>query len=261
MRMAKGESGQVKRGFDDLARAYAASEPPKRNREIERFVQWISPREADYALDVASGPATVARVLAASVKRVVALDISHSMLQEACRFESLPAGLFRTAGDALHLPFRNATFDLLTCTYAFANIHAVAIMLSEAARVVTPAGRIAFMDVVAPEDPSQCGQLNRLEAMRSEFYTRIRTTSECVDLFRDSGLTLIRSERQRATQRMTDWLRLSPAAADPERARQLRQALLDSIEGDKAGLDPRREGDEVEFQYHAAWFLLRRLDG
>jgi hypothetical protein len=54
---------------------------------------------------------------------------------------------------------------------------------------------------------------------------------------------------------MKDWLRLSPVAQDPDRSGELRRALLEL--GDKAGLGLRPEGDDVEFLYQTAWFLLR----
>jgi SAM-dependent methyltransferase len=245
-------------GFDDLAHAYSASEPPKRRSEIGAFLDWIGPWHAGQALDVASGPATIARMLAPRVKRVFALDLSHAMLSEAGRLEALPANLFLAGGDVEHLPFQEAAFDLVTCAYALANLRDLPAMLRESVRVVARSGRIAFMDVVAPEDSSQCDSLNRLEQMRSEFYTRIRQHSECMETFRHAGLALEKSQLHEGRQRMRDWLRLSPAAADRERAKELRHALLDL--GDKAGLRPRPGSDgEVEFCYQTAWFLLRRV--
>src|ERR1700722_5270803 len=116
----------MKSGFDDLSRAYAASEPPKRASEIGGFLDWIRPQNSDQALDVASGPATIARILAPRVKRVFALDLSHAMLSEAGRLEALPANIFLASGNVEHLPFQEATFDLVTCAYALANLQDLA---------------------------------------------------------------------------------------------------------------------------------------
>lgn len=247
----------MKRAFDDLSLAYAASKLRRRSPEISAFVDWIRPQQGDQALDVASGPATIARVLTPRVSRVFAVDLSHAMLSQAGCFEALPANLFLTSGDVERLPFQDATFDLVTCAYAFANFREISVMLRESARVVVRSGRVAFMDVIAPEDPSQCDNLNRIESMRSDFYTRIRTYSEFVKLFRDAGLTLEMAQLHPGRQRMTDWLRLSPVATDPERSKELQQALIDV--GDKAGLRPRPVSNgEVEICYQTVWFLLRR---
>ena len=242
-------------GFDGLAQAYAGAETSRAGCEARDFVSWISPEPAGCVLDVATGCALVARNLAPWVKRVIALDLSHSMLCQARRAEGLGANLFFASGNAACLPFPDALFDLLTCTYALANFRELLVMLRESARVVSRSGRVALMDVIAPEDPSQQAQLNALEAMRGDFYTYIRAYSEWLELFRSAGLTLIESQFRRARQRLTDWLRLSPAASNAKRALALRKALFE-LSG-KAGLVVRQKGRETELQYRTAWFLLR----
>ena len=241
-----------------MARAYAATELPKRSPEVEAFIDWVCPKTRDRAVDVASGPATIARFMARRVRFACALDLSHAMLCQAIPSAKSARNLLLTAGNVERLPFRDASFDLVTCAYSFAVFRDLPLVLRECARVMKPAGRMGLIDVVAPEDPHKCACLNRLEAMRSDFHTRIPTYSECLQFFRNSGLTVVSSRSRRAPQKMTDWLRLSPVAADACRARELRQALLDSISGDQAGLHPRREGREVHFEYQTAWFLLRR---
>jgi SAM-dependent methyltransferase len=238
---------------------YTASQLPNRAAEVEAFVDFIRPQPRDCALDVASGPATIARVLVRRVKRVIALDKLDLMLLEAARHEVLPANLFLACGAAEQLPFGDAAFDVLTCAYTLANIRELPRLLRECARVLTPSGRMAFMDVIAPEDPAKCEYLNRLESMRGDCFTRIRRASELLEAFQEAGLPLEDSHYSAGCrQRMGDWLRLSPAAEDHARSRVLQQMLLDSIEGDKAGLHPLRQSDDLEFHHQTAWFLLRR---
>jgi len=238
---------------------YTASQLPNRAAEVEAFVDFIRPKRRDCALDVASGPATIARVLARRVKRVIALDKLDLMLLEAARHELLPANLFIACGAAEQLPFGDAAFDVLTCAYTLANIRELPRLLGECARVLKPSGQMALMDVIAPEDPAKCEYLNRLESMRGDCFTWIRKASELLASFEAAGLRLEDSCcRAGCRQGMSDWLRLSPAAENHVRSKELQQMLLDSMEGDKAGLHPLRRGDDLEFHHQTAWFLLRR---
>src|SRR5579863_5775566 len=181
------------RGFDDLSHAYSSTQLHRRNRETSDFVEWIGPQPGDSALDVASGPGTIARALAPRVKRTIALDLSHSMLLEAKMVGSPAANLHLTGGDIAALPFHDRVFDLLTCAYVFANLRNLPLILRECVRVVARSGRLAFMDVIASENSDEHEHLNRLESMRSEFYTRIRAQSELLDEFRQSGLQVEKS--------------------------------------------------------------------
>lgn len=244
----------MKPGFDDLAESYTG-ELPKRAVETGKIVHWIHPQPSDRALDVASGPVTLARILAANVKSAFALDLSHSMLTESRRLEALPHNLLLISGDIGYLPFPDATFDLLTCAYAFANFVDLPRALGECARVVTRSGRVAFMDVIAPDDPVRCEALNRLEGMRSEFHTCIRTYSQLISDSRAAGLAHEKSEFHTGRQWLSDWLRLSPALNALPATDELRRRVVELAQ--QAGLCREGRGSEVEFTYHTAWVLLR----
>ena len=103
-------------------------------------------------LDVGSGIGGPARYLAASFGcRVTGIDLSA----EYCRIaESLTelAGLggqvsFR-AGDACHLPFADASFDLVWTQHVVMNIADRAQLYSEMHRVLRPGGKLAMYDVI-----------------------------------------------------------------------------------------------------------------
>ena len=80
----------------------------------------------------------------------------------------------------LTLPYRGRTFHLATCSYAFANFPDPLKVLRELARVIRRDGRIAIIDLVAPEESARRDLLCRLETLRGRLPARIRSRSERV---------------------------------------------------------------------------------
>jgi demethylmenaquinone methyltransferase/2-methoxy-6-polyprenyl-1,4-benzoquinol methylase len=102
------------------------------------------------ALDVACGSGKLTALLARIAGpsgRVVGLDFSTKMLEVARR--EFPAIEFRE-GDALNLPFDNATFDASTIAFGLRNLADPVRGLSEMLRVVKPGGRAVVLEFVRP---------------------------------------------------------------------------------------------------------------
>jgi len=102
------------------------------------------------ALDVACGSgkltAELAR-LAGRGGRVVGLDFSARMLEVARRDHP---GLEFIEGDALQLPFDDASFDASTIAFGLRNLADPARGLREMARVTRPNGRAVVLEFVRP---------------------------------------------------------------------------------------------------------------
>lgn len=107
---------------------------------------------ATYVLDVCSGIGGPARYLAHHYGcRVTGLDITASRHEGAIRLTRL-VGLddrvdFRL-GNALDMPFDDATFDVVIGQEAFAHVPDKPRLIAECARVVRPGGMIAFTDIL-----------------------------------------------------------------------------------------------------------------
>ena len=131
-RVAKGVTGP---GMDEEVR-------------IARLLMGLS--SGDVVLDVACGPGNFSRECGPDVGDaglVVGIDASRTMLErgagdlERSRIENV--ALVR--GDAVHLPFRDASFDGLCCFAALHLFDEPLAALGEMARVLAPGGRIALM--------------------------------------------------------------------------------------------------------------------
>ncbi len=113
--------------------------------------QAVDPAGAE-VLDVAAGPGNVAEALVAQgARHVVALDLSYNMLAEGHRrWRGTDIGIDWVNGDALALPFPDATFDAVTISFGIRNVPDPEAALAEFARVTRPGGRVVVCEFAAP---------------------------------------------------------------------------------------------------------------
>ena len=109
---------------------------------------------ASQALDLCcgTGDMTIAllRQSARSGARILGVDFSHAMLERARR-KSTGTSLAWIEADALHLPFPDAQFDLVTAAFGFRNLADYDASLSEMVRVLKPGGECGILDFGEPE--------------------------------------------------------------------------------------------------------------
>ena len=103
-------------------------------------------------LDVAAGPGNVAaELLRQGATAVTALDLSYEMLRAGAG-RATP-GLTWVNGDALALPFADASFDAVTISFGLRNTTDPRAALSEFARVLRPGGRVVVCEFADPTWP------------------------------------------------------------------------------------------------------------
>ncbi len=104
-------------------------------------------------LDVGAGTGDLTlELLRQGARRVVALDLTPAMLT-AGRAKALAAGATAAhwlMGDALRVPFRDATFDAVTNAFVLRNLADLQSGLDEMSRVLRPGGRLVCLDMTRP---------------------------------------------------------------------------------------------------------------
>jgi demethylmenaquinone methyltransferase / 2-methoxy-6-polyprenyl-1,4-benzoquinol methylase len=149
------QAAQVQAMFDRVAPRYdLANAALSLGQDAHwRRVTAIAARPADASiLDVASGPGNVAvELLARGAEHVTALDLSYNMLAEGAR-RGQP-GISWVNGDAMSLPFPDASFDAVTISFGLRNVPDPEPALHEFARVTRPGGRIVVCEFAAPSWP------------------------------------------------------------------------------------------------------------
>jgi demethylmenaquinone methyltransferase/2-methoxy-6-polyprenyl-1,4-benzoquinol methylase len=117
----------------------------------DALVDWLAPRPGMRGLDVAGGTGDIAfRILRrAPGAEVTVLDLTESMLVEGRRRAealSFRDRLSWVAGDAMALPFPDASFDSYTISFGIRNVTRPEVALSEAFRVLRRGGRIVVLE-------------------------------------------------------------------------------------------------------------------
>jgi ubiquinone/menaquinone biosynthesis C-methylase UbiE len=114
-------------------------------------------------LDVGAGTAANVPHYPATVKRVTLLDPDPGMLERAARrLATSPLSGTVHLGSAEHLPFADAAFDTVVFTLSLCTVRDVKAALTEAARVLRPAGRLLVLEHVRSRDPGLARWQDRL---------------------------------------------------------------------------------------------------
>ena len=141
----------VRRMFDRIAPVYDAMNRVMTgglDRRWRRITVEQAVRGGDRVLDACCGTGD----LAIAARRhgagsVVGLDFSEQMLERARR--KAPE-LEWVQGDALALPFEDASFDAVTVGFGIRNVDDLETGLRELRRVLRPGGRVAILEITTP---------------------------------------------------------------------------------------------------------------
>ena len=132
-----------------------------RRRTVKR-VGAILDRPGARVLDICCGTGDLALALQRGGRaRVLASDFCHPMLEAASK--KLPGGVLFES-DALRLPVRDASLDLVTVAFGFRNLTDYDAGLREMRRVLRPGGMAAILEFSQPR--------NTLFAAVYHFYSR-----------------------------------------------------------------------------------------
>jgi demethylmenaquinone methyltransferase/2-methoxy-6-polyprenyl-1,4-benzoquinol methylase len=107
----------------------------------------IAAQPGERVLDLAAGTGTSSEPLADAGVRVVPCDLSFGMLEVGKRRRP---DLGFIAGDAIALPFADASFDAVTMSFGLRNVSDTAAALTELLRVTRPGGRLVVCEFSRP---------------------------------------------------------------------------------------------------------------
>jgi demethylmenaquinone methyltransferase/2-methoxy-6-polyprenyl-1,4-benzoquinol methylase len=163
---AKDKAGKVRGMFAAIASSYDLNNHVHSLWQDVRWrkfaVRMAQVRAGESVLDVACGTGDLTQEFAASThaRSVVGVDFTHEMLvHTGHKREALRSGIEgpRTRekisyveGDAMDLPFADASFDVVSIAFGIRNVSDPAKALLEFARVLRPGGRLIILEFDQP---------------------------------------------------------------------------------------------------------------
>jgi SAM-dependent methyltransferase len=210
----------------------------------------------DEALDLETAAGEVAFALAPSVKSVQAVDDRPEMIDEAERLArelSLTNVTFRRA-DLYALPFDDGAFSLVVCRNGLHRLPEPVAALKEAARVLSPGGRMVVFETFVTEVVDR--PLNELAKLREPAHRRYYRLEEYRRLFVGAGLSVDEEREDRRTVDLDYWLEAAGASHDRGELVQSRlQELPVKVQG---AMDLAFADQLVSFSYDVVGFRLSR---
>ena len=125
----------------------------------DAMMDWLAPRPGQTLLDVAGGTGDVAfRFLRRAPGAIATVcDMTEPMLAEGrLRAEAgnMADRLTWVVGDAMALPFADASFDVYTISFGIRNVTRIGDALGEAFRVLRPGGRLMVLEFSQLPNPA-----------------------------------------------------------------------------------------------------------
>lgn len=159
----------------------------------DRLIAEAGVRADDLVLDVCSGMGGPARYLAWKTGcRVTGLDLTASRVAgatELTRLAGLAASVRFVHGNALDMPFDDASFTLAVAQEAFAHVPDKPRLVAECARVLKPGGRLVFSDILHRGALSADDARRLFEGMT---FSEIGTADGYAALAAANGMTVVR---------------------------------------------------------------------
>jgi ubiquinone/menaquinone biosynthesis C-methylase UbiE len=243
----------VRASFGPVAANYARAAFHTSSERLREVIELARPQPGDLVLDVATGTGNTALALAPLVRRVVGLDLTREMLDEARRVtaERGVGNAEWVLGDACLLPFADQTFDLYTVRAAPHHFVDFDAFLSETLRVLKPGRDAAFIDCAPPAAARDV--MHRVEVRRDPSHVRSLTVEEWTQRLEQAGFEVEVARARELDWDYDDWMRNMAVA--PALATELAE-VIESAEGEaRSQLHPERRNGQL---WHAYWHCLIR---
>jgi len=215
--VSDGQKAQVQAQFGASAHDYVTSPGHAGGADLEQLVGWGRKRGAPRVLDVATGGGHTALAFSAFTPTVIATDLTLPMLGAAREFVRKNAAhpVRFVASDVEALPFRDASFGVVTCRLAAHHFPALLPAMKEIARVLRPGGAFLVQDILGHDDAELSAFILEVEKRRDPSHVRSLTHREWEAFLKAAGMTVIDERTLTKSRPWDEWtarMRMSPEA-------------------------------------------------
>lgn len=222
----------VVKQYNPRAHAYLSSAVHASGADLDLMATLVGHQLEAVALDSGSGAGHVAFRLAGAVGKVVAYDLSSSML-ETVMAEAQKRGLNNIVpqqGAVEALPYDSASFDIVASRYSAHHWHAFEEGLRQMRRVMKPDGMAIFMDVVSPGQRLLDTWLQAVELLRDPSHVRNASLQEWQTALSSAGFEVGQVSKYRVRLEFAPWIeRMKTPQAHVAAIRSLQQMASTAV--------------------------------
>ena len=243
----------VRDSFRTVAGRYSRSTYHASSARLQEVLDLTQPKPGDLALDVATGTGNTAFALAPYVRRVVGLDLTREMLNEARRVaaERNIVNVDWVIGDAARLPFPEETFDIYVVRAAPHHFTDIDAFLREAHRVLKHDRDASFIDCAPPLEARDL--LHEVEVRRDPSHVMSLTVEEWVERLGRAGFAVETAEARELAWNYEEWM--DNQNVPPEVRAELAKIIDGAMGEARAQLHPEWRDGKL---WHAYWHAFIR---
>ncbi len=202
------------------ADAYVQSQVHASGEDLDEMEGVLSGHPVHSVLDLGCGGGHVSYRAAKYADRVVACDVTPSML-EAVERTAAERGLTNIEtrlAPAEALPFDQGGFDAVLCRFTAHHWSDFAAGLREARRVIRPSGVAVFIDTVAPARRVLDTHLQAMELLRDPSHGRNYAVAEWCAALAEAGFAMQRCTIRRLRMEFKSWIKRTRTPAETAEA-------------------------------------------
>lgn len=209
----------IRTEFTHQTESFARNEVATKAETLGALIDLVPEDPQASWLELACGPAAIARALAPRVGRVHGVDLTPAMVEKATT-EAASAGLDNaefSVGDATALEFADGSFDGAVTRFSLHHIPAPGRVVAEMARVVRPGGWVVVSDFIADPDRDVYAAVEEIERLRDPSHWSCLTAEQLRTIGEEFGLELESEQLIPFDLDYDDWLRRGsggPAAGE-----------------------------------------------
>lgn len=250
--MSDDQKELVKKQFGRSSSAYATSDIHARGESLQVLSREISCQKNWSVLDIATGAGHTALMFAEAAQRVVATDLTQSMLDRTLELAQ-QKGLENVdvqIADAEQLPFDDGSFDLVTCRLAFHHFPDRTRAASEMHRVLKQGGYLGFTDNFTVENDLSKELYNQFERIRDPSHDYVGSLDGIQKVLEKSGFSLTGCFQMKKEFEFHEWAdRQQVSDSDKDKLLSLMRNFPSDLQ---EFFDPRWEEDTLFFYLHEA---------
>ena len=207
--MSDAQARRVQEQFGGSAAAYVTSAAHAAGEDLDRLIAWGRAAAPRRVLDLAAGGGHTALAFAGIARQVTAFDLTETMLRAArgLLIDRAAANVTFVAGDVAALPFRDGSFDLVTCRLAAHHFADLGPAVREVQRVLRSGGSLLVADILGHDDAELAEFITTVERRRDPSHVRAYRAVEWKAILRGAGLTVMDSAVLSKSRPWDDWIR------------------------------------------------------